>query len=150
MDSYEAAHRGDCTHWMQSLHGALALVILLDQFPRNMFRGIPRSFEADAQALQIAQTAIARWETLELLPVKRMFLYYPFMHSENLAHQHQAVAFFKALTDIAPELASALEYAYRHRDIIAKFGRFPHRNAILGRPSTPAEQAFLKQPGSGF
>lgn len=150
MDVYKQARQGIYTEWMQTHRGALALIVLLDQFSRNMFRGTPRSFEADTQALSVAQSAIAHGYDRALMPVERIFLYLPFEHSENLEHQDQAVALFEALIEIAPELLSSLQYAYRHRDVIARFGRFPHRNGILGRTSTPAEIAFLKQPGSRF
>ena len=105
---------------------------------------------ADDQALHVAQSAIARQYDQALLPVERMFFYLPFEHNENLTHQNQAVAYFEALVRVAPELRSSLDYAYRHRSVIAEFGRFPHRNSILGRTSTPAELDFLAQPGSGF
>lgn len=147
---YEAARRGDCDRWTQAPKGALALIVLLDQFPRNMFRDTPRSFEADPQALAVAQAAIAQGYDAALLPVERQFLYLPLEHSENLTHQHQAVTLFEALVQTAPALQDALQYAYRHRDVIARFGRFPHRNQILGRVSTPEEAAFLRQRGSRF
>ncbi|MEM1291595.1 MAG: DUF924 family protein [Cyanobacteria bacterium P01_H01_bin.162] len=147
---YQLARQGNCASWLANPKTALALIVLLDQFPRNMFRGTPQSFEADAQALHVAQNAIARQYDQALLPVERMFFYLPFEHSENLAHQNQAVAYFEALVRVAPALRSSLDYAYRHRSVIAEFGRFPHRNSILGRTSTPAELDFLAQPGSGF
>ncbi|MBE7380323.1 MAG: DUF924 domain-containing protein [Leptolyngbya sp. SIO1E4] len=150
LTDYEQARQGNYDDWRHTPKGVLALIVLLDQFPRNMFRGTPRSFEADPQALSIAQTAISQGHDRALLPVERMFLYLPLEHSENLAHQDQCVALSEALTQEAPELQASLEYAYRHRDVIAQFGRFPHRNGILDRPSTPAEVAFLQQPGSGF
>lgn len=148
--TYEQARLGRCDNWIQTPRGALALVVLLDQFPRNMFRGTPRSFEGDAQALTVAQQAIAAGHDRVLLPVERLFIYLPLEHSETLAHQHQAVTLFEALVGEASELNSTLDYSYRHRDVIARFGRFPHRNQILGRTSTPAEIAFLQQPGSRF
>ena len=148
---YEQARQGACDDWLQTPHGTLALIVLLDQFPRNLFRGTSRSFEADQQALSVAQSAIAQgYDQSLLLPVERLFLYLPFEHSENLEHQEQSVTLFQALIQIAPELHSTLEYAYRHRDVIARFGRFPHRNDLLGRSSTPAEIEFLQQPGSRF
>lgn len=150
LSTYEHARLGELDPWLTDPRPALALTLLLDQFPRNMFRGTPRCFEADAQALQVAETAIAQGHDQAVLPVERMFFYLPFEHSENLGHQHQAVAYFEALVNAAPELQSTLEYAYRHRDVIAQFGRFPHRNEILGRSSTPAEAEFLQQPGSRF
>ncbi|NJL85410.1 MAG: DUF924 domain-containing protein [Leptolyngbyaceae cyanobacterium SM1_1_3] len=150
LSAYEQAQQGAYQNWMQTPRGALALTVLLDQFPRNMFRGTPRSFEADAQALLVSQSAIAQECDRAVLPVERMFFYLPFEHSENLAHQNQAVALFEDLTKQAPDLQPTLEYAYRHREVIAQFGRFPHRNAILGRTSTAAESRFLEQAGSRF
>jgi uncharacterized protein (DUF924 family) len=147
---YEQARAGECGRWLEQPRSALALTILLDQFPRNMFRGTARCFEADAQALATAQTAIARHYDQALIPVERMFLYLPLEHSENIEHQHQSVSLFETLVQDEPALQTTLDYAYRHRDVIAQFGRFPHRNESLGRPSTPAEQQFLQQPGSGF
>lgn len=150
LPTYELARQGQLDDWQNAPTTALALTILLDQFPRNMFRGTSRSFEADEQALQIAQAAIAQQHDHALLPVERIFFYLPFEHSENLAHQHQAVALFEVLVQAAPDLQSTLDYAYRHRDVIARFGRFPHRNSILGRTNTPEEEAFLQEPGSRF
>lgn len=147
---YQQARQENCASWLANPKTALALTVLLDQLPRNMFRGTPQSFEADTQALHVAQSALARQHDQALLPVERMFFYLPFEHSENLTHQDQAVAYFEALVQVAPELRSSLDYAYRHRSVIAEFGRFPHRNSILSRTSTPAELDFLAQPGSGF
>lgn len=129
---------------------SLARIIVLDQFARNMFRGTPQSFAADAQALAIAVRAIDQGYDMALLPVERLFLYMPFEHSENLAHQERSVAYFEALVMAAPDLTHCLDYARRHQAVITQFGRFPHRNQILGRPSTEEELAFLQQPGSGF
>jgi len=150
LPAYGQARRGEFAAWIDAAHSALALTLLLDQFPRNLFRGQARGFEADTQALATAQAAIARQYDQALLPVERMFFYLPFEHSENLDHQAQAVSLFEALVQTAPELQSTLDYAYRHRDVIAQFGRFPHRNEALGRPSTEAERQFLSQPGSRF
>lgn len=147
---YWALVASPSTQWLTTPKERLARIVVLDQFARNMFRGTPQSFAADAQALATAELAIERGDDSELLPVERMFLYTPFEHSEALVHQDLSVKYFQALVLDAPELADSLEYAYRHREIIAQFGRFPHRNPILGRQSTTAEQAFLKQPGSGF
>ncbi len=147
---YQQARAGECDGWREQPRSALALTILLDQFPRNMFRGTARCFEADAQALDTAEAAIANHFDQLLLPVERMFLYLPFEHSENIDHQHRAVSLFETLVQTAPELQSTLDYAYRHRDVIAQFGRFPHRNESLGRKSTSAEIEFLKQPGARF
>ena len=136
--------------WLTTPKDSLARVVVLDQFARNMFRGTPQSFAADAQALATAELALERGYATQFLPVERLFLYTPFEHSENLTHQDRSVKYFEALVVDAPELAHSLDYAYRHRAIIAQFGRFPHRNNILSRQSTPAELAFLQQPGSGF
>lgn len=147
---YGQARQGACDPWLEQPRSALALTILLDQFPRNIFRGTARCFEADPQALTTAKIALSYQHDRALLPVERMFLYLPFEHSENIEHQHQAVSLFEALVRSAPELQSTLDYAYRHRDVIAQFGRFPHRNESLGRQSTAAESQFLQQPGARF
>lgn len=150
LSTYLQAYRGDLNLWKNAPYSALALTIVLDQFPRNMFRDTARCFEADAQALAIAEAAIANQYDQSLLSVERMFFYLPFEHSESLVHQNRSVSLFEALIESAPELQSTLDYAYRHRDVIAQFGRFPHRNVSLGRQSTPEELAFLSQPGSRF
>jgi uncharacterized protein (DUF924 family) len=139
---YEEAAGGKLTHWEQSAEGALALLILLDQFPRNMFRGEARAFATDPLARAIASRAILNGFD-GIFPDMRTFFYLPFMHSESLADQHRAIAFYRAQND-----ADSLTWAERHAGIIRKFGRFPHRNAILGRVTTPEEQAFLD--GGGF
>ena len=139
------ARQGEFAHWAENPDGALALVILLDQLPRNVHRGTPQAFAADDLALATAKQAIAQGYDLRLTPEGRGFLYLPFEHSEDLADQDKGVALFEALG--SEEL---LDYMRRHRDIIARFGRFPHRNAILGRNSTAEEIEFLKQPGSSF
>ena len=124
---------------------ALAAVIALDQFPRNMFRGTPRAFATDPLALDLAQYAVAAGFDKASTKNERLFLYLPFEHSEDVAGQQQSVALFGLLDD--PELT---RYAEAHKVIIDRFGRFPHRNAILGRTSTPEELEFLRQPGSSF
>lgn len=141
----ERAAAGELDDLMGSAEGCLALVILLDQFPRNMFRGTARAFAADDKALTIARHALDKGFDTSLPPVACLFLYLPFEHSEDLADQERSVALFEALKN-----DYWLDYAVRHRDIVARFGRFPHRNAILGRASTAEEEAFLKQPGSSF
>jgi len=151
----EAAAHGALAGWADAPRPALALVVLLDQFSRNAWRGTPRAFAQDAQALRVAQDAIARGFDGQLAPVERWFLYMPFMHAEDHAVQQRGVALFARLADEAPPelrgaFESALDYAERHRVIVERFGRFPHRNAILGRPSTPEEVEFLAQPGSSF
>jgi uncharacterized protein (DUF924 family) len=137
--------------WAEAAEGALALAIVLDQFPRNLFRGHARAFAADAQALTLARAAIARRHDLALTPNQRVFLYLPFEHSEAMADQDTAVTLFEGLRD-TPSLAAAngaIDYAWRHRAVIRQFGRFPHRNATLGRASTPDELAWLAA-GGGF
>ncbi|WP_338429961.1 DUF924 family protein [Synechococcus elongatus] len=128
---------------------ALALLLLFDQVPRNCFRDRPEAFATDELALAIANHCLTQGWDQQLLPVQRWFVYLPLEHSENLADQDRAVALFEALGD-DPIHAGAIDYAHQHREIIVRFGRFPHRNAILGRPSTPDELAFLQQPGSRF
>jgi uncharacterized protein (DUF924 family) len=124
---------------------ALATVIVLDQFPRNMFRGTPRAFATDSQALCVARAALAAGLDARLTTLERLFLYLPFEHSEDPDDQRRAVELIGALGD--PELT---RYAIAHQTIIDRFGRFPHRNTILGRPSTPEEITFLTQPDSAF
>lgn len=124
---------------------SLGACLALDQVPRNTWRGSPRAFASDRQARAVADRALALGHDRALADDERLFLYLPFEHSESMADQDRSVALFKALGD-----ANQLDYAVRHRDIIARFGRFPHRNAILGRASAPAESAFLLQPGSSF
>jgi len=138
---HEAAVRGDLDAWAADAQGALALLILLDQFPRNAFRGSARMFESDAKARPIAQAAVAAGFDAAVEADLRNFFYLPFMHSENLADQDRAVELTQALGD------DPLRYAILHRDIIARFGRFPHRNAVLGRATTPEEQRFLDDGG---
>jgi len=130
---------------MTSADTALATAIVLDQFPRNMFRGTARAFEGDAKAVVLARAAVESGLDVALPSTRRPFFYLPFEHSEALADQDKAVELFARLGD--PEM---LRYAEAHRAIIARFGRFPHRNAILGRVSTPEEIAFLATPGSSF
>jgi uncharacterized protein (DUF924 family) len=146
---YEDAAAGKLAHLKESAADCLALIVLLDQFPRNMFRGAARAFATDPLALEIARRAVARGFDRSLLPMERLFVYPPFEHSENLADQERACDLTQPLDLVAPEL-KAYSYALAHRDIIRRFGRFPHRNAILGRASTPEELEFLKGPGSSF
>lgn len=130
----------------------LARILLLDQFTRNIFRGTPRAFAGDAQALQIAESLVADGRDKNLTPWQRWFAYLPFEHGESLLDQERSVALFSALAREMQHEAfdSARDYALRHREVIARFGRFPHRNAILGRASTTEEIQFLKLPGSSF
>jgi uncharacterized protein (DUF924 family) len=141
LGAHEAATRGDLDDWAADAAGALALLILLDQFPRNAFRGAPRMFESDAKARAVARAAIEAGFDRETDAQLRNFFYLPFMHSENLADQDRGVELTRGLD------GEALRYALIHRDIIEKFGRFPHRNAVLGRRTTPAEQQFLADGG---
>jgi uncharacterized protein (DUF924 family) len=146
---YQQAAAGELDDWKASPQGCLALIILLDQFPRNMFRGQPQAFATDPQALAYAKHAVTNGFDQELLPIQRQFIYLPFEHSENLADQHQCIKLFSTLQDY-PECASGVDYAHRHFKVIERFGRFPHRNEILGRETTPEEAEFLHQPGSSF
>ena len=146
---YEQAARGELDYLQDSPLGCLTLVLLLDQFGRNMFRGTPKSFATDAKALSVAKSAVAQGCDRALLPVQRWFIYLPFEHSENLADQERCVELFATLSN-HPESANTIEYALRHKAVIERFGRFPHRNKILGRVNTTAETEFLKQPGSSF
>ena len=140
--AYEAAAAGKLSAWEATANGALALLIVLDQFPRNMFRGSARAFAADALARAAADRAIARGFDQEIKPPLRIFFYLPFEHSEHLADQERCIAFARASGD-----ADTLKWAELHADIIRRFGRFPHRNAALGRATTPEEQAFLDAGG---
>lgn len=143
-----AATRGELFGWRVTLAGRLAEIIVLDQFSRNMYRDLPASFVHDAQALTLAQELVAREaaQPNDILTIEqRPFAYMPFMHSESPLMHAQAVQLFSR-----PGLEGYLKFELAHQAIIEQFGRFPHRNAILGRTSTPAEETFLKQPGSGF
>ena len=145
----EAAAAGDLAAWERTPLAALALVIVLDQFPRNIFRGSARAFATDPLALAVAGRLVERGFDAAYVVVERAFAYLPFEHAEDLAMQRRSVNLFAGLPP-DPVRASYLDYAQRHHDIIARFGRFPHRNEVLGRASTPEEVAFLAQPGSGF
>jgi uncharacterized protein (DUF924 family) len=146
---YTQAAAGELDNWQDLPQSCLALLLLLDQFPRNMFRGTPRSFATDAKAQVLANSAIAKGFDQDLLPVQRWFIYLPFEHSENLADQQRCVDLFSTLQG-DPDSAKTIDYALRHKSIIERFGRFPHRNKILGRETTPEEAEFLKQRGSSF
>lgn len=147
--TYEQAARGELDHWQASPQGSLALIILLDQFPRNMFRNQAQAFATDSKALAIAEQAIKQGFDRQLLPIQRWFVYIPFEHSENLENQRYCLELFSNLQD-DPDSASAISYAQLHYNVIERFGRFPHRNVILGRESTPEEEIFLLQPDSSF
>jgi uncharacterized protein (DUF924 family) len=140
--TYEAAARGELAAWEETPDGALALAIVLDQFPRNMFRNDARTYAADPAARAVADRAIARGFDQGLEVAERSFLYLPYEHSEDMAHQERSVALFRSMGD-----AELLKWADLHADIIRRFGRFPHRNAVLGRASTPEEEAFLASGG---
>ena len=137
--THDAAHAGRLAGWRDSPRDALALAIVLDQFPRNMFRGQARAFASNDAALDLARHAVDRGFDAEVAPDERQFFYLPFMHSEDLADQTRSVALYEALGN-----AHSLHFARDHRDIIARFGRFPHRNAALGRRDTPEEIEFMK------
>jgi uncharacterized protein (DUF924 family) len=143
LDAYAAAAAGRLAAWERDAEGALALLIVLDQFPRNMFRGEARMFAADPLARAVAERAIARGFDKLYVPPERRFFYLPFTHSENLADQERCVALNRAAAD-----DEGVKWAELHAEIIRRFGRFPHRNQALGRATTPDEQAFLA--GGGF
>src|SRR5829696_4277039 len=138
--TYEAAARGDLNEWELTADGALAVVLLLDQFPRNMFRGTNAVYKTDPVALMVADRAIERGHDKTVDPALRRFFYLPFMHSEELRHQERSVALNEATGD--QDLA---KWAHHHHAIVKRFGRFPHRNAILGRESTREEVQFLAE-----
>ena len=140
---HTAAIVGCLDGWRRDPHSCLALVLLLDQFPRNLFRNTARAFATDAQALVVARGALAQGYDRELIPLKRAFFYMPFEHSETLADQDESVRLTREIARNHPECADFLKYAEAHREIIRRFARFPHRNAALGRVSTPAEAAYL-------
>jgi len=151
----ESAKKGELENWKETSEGALAFIIVLDQFSRNIFRGTPEAFAADSKALEATLRGISAGMDYKLNFAQRYFFYMPLMHAEDLARQEMSVQKFGVLAEAAPPeqkqyLEAALDYAKKHRDIIAEFGRFPHRNTVLGRPSTPIEVAFLKKPGSSF
>ena len=146
---YEETAAGAHPQWLGETESCLARIVVLDQLPRNMFRDTPRAFAADPLALDAAHHALAARYDRDRLPVERMFFYLPFEHSESLEDQERACELCRPL-EAFPETHDAYRYAVAHRDIIARFGRFPHRNAILGRESTPEEVEFLKSPGSSF
>ncbi|MEO1621895.1 MAG: DUF924 family protein [Cyanobacteria bacterium J06632_3] len=152
-DTQKAA-AGEYNDWQMEAEAAVALLLLLDQFPRNLYRNDPHSFATDRKALAVAQALVNTGADTTLIPAMRFFVYVPFEHSEKLVHQEECVALMSQLNKEFPNLdkglKGGLDYAIRHRDIIRRFGRFPHRNEALGRQSTPEELAFLQQPGSRF
>lgn len=144
--TWQAAQRCELWAWRASPEGRLAEILVLDQFSRNIHRGSPLAFAQDAQALALAQELVAgRHDSALMRPAQRAFAYMPYMHSESAVIHTQAVALFDQ-----PGLENNLKFEVQHRDIIARFGRYPHRNAVLGRTSTAQELAFLQQPGSSF
>ena len=147
--SLEGVHDDWISRPLQALP-ALARVIVLDQFTRNHFRNTARAFAGDAQALNTARALVASGLDRQLSGVQRQFVYLPFEHAEDLSHQRTSVQLFQQLARDEPTLAGLVDWAQRHHDIVARFGRFPHRNVALGRASTPEELDFLQTPGSGF
>ncbi|QIB50623.1 DUF924 family protein [Pseudomonas sp. OIL-1] len=149
VDRFGAVHgqatRGELFSWRESAEGRLAEIIVLDQFSRNIYRDRPQAFAWDGMALVLAQEAIAAGADRELPVEQRGFMYMPFMHSESLVLHEQAMRLFST-----EGLETSFRVEQRHKEILERFGRYPHRNAALGRPSTDAEIAFLKQPGSSF
>jgi uncharacterized protein (DUF924 family) len=150
-----AAGAGQLDHWTHSPRNQLALIVVLDQFPHHIHRNHGQSFAYDAQSLALAQAMIHNGDAARVAPIERVFVYLPLEHAESLALQDESVALYTQLAADAsaaerPLFHGFLDYAQQHRDVVARFGRFPHRNALLGRPSTPEEIAFLQQPGSRF
>lgn len=139
------ASLGELSDWRETPQGRLAEIIVLDQFSRNLFRDSARAFAQDGMALALAQEAVRDGADAVLTPQERVFLYMPYMHSESAAVHETAVELFTQLG-----IPSNLDFELRHKAIIDRFGRYPHRNAVLGRASSPEEIAFLQQPGSGF
>jgi uncharacterized protein (DUF924 family) len=151
----EAAGNGERASWRESAEGALALIILLDQFTRNIFRGTGDMYKFDALAREIAEDSVLAGFDCLLHPVKAAFFYFPFEHAEDIAAQEKAITLFRMLPRRVAEehrdqYVGFIDYAIAHRDIVARFGRFPHRNKLLGRETTPGEARFLELSGSGF
>lgn len=151
----QAAAKHELDAWKETAHGRLALIILLDQFPRNIYRDTPQAYAFDHYAVQLTLEGLEQKVEEQLLPIERAFFYFPLMHAENLALQELSVEKYKTLVPSAPSslrsnYKSYEDFAFRHYDVITCFGRFPHRNKILCRSSTQAEKDFLKTPGSSF
>ena len=151
----ELAAQGGLDAWRDEASSALALVLVLDQFPRNLYRGSARAFAFDSHALVVALESISREFDKALHPVQASFLYLPLEHAEDIEHQDQAVRLFEELTaraggELRPMFESFTSYARRHRDVIQRFGRFPHRNAVINRQATPEEVAYLESGGDRF
>ena len=154
-DDLDRAIGGAIDHWALTPRGQLALIILMDQFSRNIYRGTPRAFAQDKQACILCLTGLEKGQDQVLRPVERAFFYLPLEHSESLLLQEKSVELYRVLyqwasPDLKTNFQEFLDFAIRHRDIIQRFGRFPHRNVILGRESTPEELEFLQQSGSSF
>ena len=148
-DLHARAARRELDRWREAPEPMVALIVVLDQFSRNLYRDDPRAFDQDAQALECTDAALARGDDRALLPVQRQFIYMPLEHSESLADQDRCVELMESL-QAYEETRGLVEWAEKHRVIVRRFGRFPHRNAVLGRASSAEEAEFLKQPGSGF
>ena len=153
-DDMRRAMWGEYDEWADSLRGRLALVLILDQFSRNLFRGSPRSWTQDLMAQKLVLEAMDAGYDKSLRPIERTFFYLPLEHAEDLQLQQMSVRAFSQLAEDAPDSAGyfeiALDYAERHLEIIERFGRFPHRNEVIGRPTTTEEAEFLEQPNSSF
>ncbi len=151
----QAAARGDYDDWQESAEPCLAFIVLLDQFPRNVYRNSPEAFAYDDKARQISLYGLEKEHDTKLPLYGRLFFYMPFQHSEQIEHQRKSLKLYEALLDDAPSelrqtFETVMDYARRHHQIIARLGRFPHRSELLGRKSTPDEIEFLKEPGSSF
>lgn len=149
------ASAGELSQWQSTPSGLLALILLTDQFPRNVYRDSPRAFAQDSKALACCLEGLDVGCDIELRPIERVFFYLPLEHAESLECQNRSVALFRRLAQSVPSeqkpvFQEYLDYAVRHRDVIARFGRFPHRNRILGRETTTEETTFLAEPGSSF
>lgn len=150
-----SAKAGQLDHWSSTPRGRLALIVVLDQFPHHIHRDQPEAFASDSQALVLSMAALSAREDLQLMPIERVFLYLPLEHAETMEMQDLSVTLYEKLAREATDEDRALfndflKYARQHREVVRRFGRFPHRNALLGRVSSPEEIAFLMQPGSRF
>lgn len=149
-DDIERAGAGDYDAWLAEPRGRLALIVLLDQFTRNARRDTEAMYEYDARACGLALEGLQLGEDKQLTAAERQFLYMPLMHSEDLTHQDRCVTLFEGLAKDFPEMEGSVRFAEMHRDIVRRFGRFPHRNTLLDRTSTGDEVSFLDKPGSSF
>jgi len=147
MLTYDMARKDLCAEWTRDVDGLLALCLVLDQFPRNMFRGQPKAFETDDKVLLMVKEGLYKGYDALLNPMKRRFMYMPFMHSESLKEQKRSISLFESMKNDDP---LSYDYALKHYEVIEKFGRFPHRNKVLGRESTEEELQYLNIPGAGF